>query len=101
MGRAYRELLGNRRDLRLQLHAYAACDDPAIAAAVRRGYAHLVGVVQDLSGASGEELLRFFAHGMLLNVMAATDLAREAAHAPPLAAMLEAATTDGQHPAPR
>jgi AcrR family transcriptional regulator len=97
MGAAYLRLLERRRDLRLQLYTYAACDDPVIAAAVRSAYAHLVALVAELTGADPDSLLRFFAHGMLLNVVAATDLALEAPHAPALAAMLTAA---GMHAPP-
>jgi AcrR family transcriptional regulator len=74
MGGAYRDLIVNRRDLRLQLHAYAACDDPQIAETVRRRYAGLVHLVHELSAAGGEDLFRFFAHGMMLNVLAATGM---------------------------
>src|SRR5918995_860939 len=37
MGAAYRELLADWTMLRAQLQAYAACDDPEIRKAVRRG----------------------------------------------------------------
>jgi hypothetical protein len=93
MGCAYAAPLGDRRDLRLQLYAYAACDDPETARAVRSGYAQLARTAHELSGADGEALFRFFAHGMLLNVMAATDLAADGSRSRELADMLHAATT--------
>ena len=55
-----------------QLHGHAACQEPAIREAVRRGLqASSCELVQRLSGAPDEEIQRFFAKGMLLNVLAA------------------------------
>jgi AcrR family transcriptional regulator len=72
MGRAYKHLLLTDRDyLMLQHQAYAACDDEVVRAHVRRGYAELVALVQELSGAEGERIDDFFRHGMALNVAAA------------------------------
>lgn len=73
MGDAYDELLRNSDMLLCQLHGYAACQEPAIRVAVRRGYKELVELVQHLSGAPDEEIQRFFAVGMLINVVAAMD----------------------------
>jgi AcrR family transcriptional regulator len=74
MGRAYGQLLADRSLLRLQLHAFAACDDPTIRAFVRSEFASLVARVADLSGVDEADLRLFFAEGMLLNVAAAMDL---------------------------
>jgi AcrR family transcriptional regulator len=72
MGRAYKELLVTDRDyLMLQHQSYAACDDEVVRAHVRRGYAQLVELVEELSGAEPERLDDFFRHGMALNVAAA------------------------------
>lgn len=72
MGRAYRELLATDRDyLMLQHQSYAACDDEIVRAHVRRCYAQLVELVEELSGAEPERLDDFFRHGMALNVAAA------------------------------
>ncbi len=71
MGAAYVGLLGDRNLLLNQLNAHAACDDPAIRSEVRRGFAQLVELVERESGAPTEEVRNFFAHGMLLNVLAA------------------------------
>ena len=73
MGDAYDELLRNSDLLLCQLHGYAACQEPAIRVAVRQGYKELVELVQHLSGAPDEEIQRFFAVGMLINVVAAMD----------------------------
>ena len=72
---AYGELItGNRDRLRGQMQAYAACDDPEICAVVRRGYGELVDYVERVGGIDGVTLAQFFAHGMLLNVIASMDL---------------------------
>jgi AcrR family transcriptional regulator len=72
MGHAYVELLDSNRDyLMLQLHSYAACDDPEIRDHVRALYARLVADVQRISAAEAEEIDEFFRYGMWLNVAAA------------------------------
>ncbi len=71
MGNAYVGLLGDRHLLLNQLHAHAACDDPAIRDQMRRGFARLVEIVERESGAEPQEVRNFFAQGMLLNVLAA------------------------------
>ena len=74
MGTAYKQLLDDRTMLRAQLQAYAACDDPDIRKAVRRGFGEIMAHVESVSGASAEEVARWFATGMMLNVAAAMDL---------------------------
>jgi AcrR family transcriptional regulator len=71
IGLAYVGLLGDRHLLLNQLHAHAACDDPAIRDQMRRGFARLVEIVERETGAEPQEIRAFFAHGMLLNVLAA------------------------------
>src|ERR1700722_2053205 len=73
MGQAYGQLLVDRDLLQLQMHAYAASQDPEIGAATRRCFRDLWAHVAALSGVSTEALTEFFAHGMLLNVIAALD----------------------------
>ncbi|MDE3026549.1 MAG: helix-turn-helix transcriptional regulator, partial [Acidobacteriota bacterium] len=73
MGQAYVEelLTGERTRLKAQMQAYAACgDDPEICAAVRDGYGDLVAYVERVSGLPAEDVFRFFATGMMLNVLA-------------------------------
>ena len=76
MGEAYvAELVtGDRVRLRAQLQAYAACDDPEIRAVVQNGYGDLVAYAQRVSGLPAEEISRFFATGMLLNVLASMQV---------------------------
>jgi AcrR family transcriptional regulator len=74
MGRDYEELLADRELLLLQHQSYAACGDPEIRGAVRACFGRLFADVEARSGCSPEELQRFFAMGMLCNVLAAMDL---------------------------
>ena len=74
MAEAYMELLADRTRLRAQMQAYAACDDPAVCEVVRNGYGDIVAYVERVSGLERAEVARFFATGMLLNVMASMDL---------------------------
>ena len=79
MGEAYvAELVtGDRVRLRAQLQAYAACDDPDIQAVVRNGYGDLVAYAQRVSGLPAANISRFFATGMLLNVLASMQVMTE------------------------
>ena len=71
IGDAYTELLASDRVyLRAQMQAYAASEDPDVAAVVRDGYGDLVAYVERVSGLPVEEISRFFANGMLMNVLA-------------------------------
>jgi AcrR family transcriptional regulator len=70
IGEAYRELLtSDRLYLRAQMQAYAASEDPDVAAVARGGYGDLVAYVERVSGLGMEEISRFFAFGMLMNVL--------------------------------
>lgn len=75
MGMAYLTLMQDRTTLQATLHAFAAgaSDDPAIRAAVRKGYGDLYGLCQRLSGADAERMRTFFAQGMLCTVLAGMD----------------------------
>jgi AcrR family transcriptional regulator len=70
MGHAYVRLLADRKILRLQLQAYAACGDKAIQEVVRDNYAALWQTVGRISGADPTEVHGWFAEGMLINVVA-------------------------------
>jgi hypothetical protein len=72
MGAAYIELLeSDPRQLTLQMHMYAASGEPEIRKVAREGYGELVRFVEQASGESGPRITRFFARGMLINVIAA------------------------------
>lgn len=71
IGKAYIERLSvDSVRLRGQMQAYAACDDPELREAVRRGYGDLVAYAERVSGLPAEEITKFFAMGMFLNVFA-------------------------------
>jgi AcrR family transcriptional regulator len=75
MGKAYAELLADRELLLVQLQGYAASGDEEVRVHVRTRFLDLWRLVARLSGADGECLQKFFAHGMLMNVAAALDYA--------------------------
>jgi AcrR family transcriptional regulator len=76
MGEVYvQRLIADRIRLRSQMQAYAACGDPEIESVVRDGYSDLVSYVEHVAGDLPlEEVSRFFATGMLLNVIASMGL---------------------------
>ena len=75
MGAAYvAEMLSDPVRLRAQMQAYVASSDPEIRAVVRDGYGDLVAYVQRVAGPDAEPVARFFAAGMLLNVLASMQL---------------------------
>ena len=74
MAEAYEQLLTDRTLLLLQMQAYAACDDPEVRAATRAGYKGLWELTERLTGLPFQEVVDFFAVGMLMNVAAAMDL---------------------------
>jgi AcrR family transcriptional regulator len=79
IGQAYvRSLEEDRVMLQGQLQSYAASvEDPDVRAATSRGYGRLVDYVETVSGADRATIARFFAKGMLLNVLAALDYSIE------------------------
>ena len=71
IGEAYSQLLvTDRVYLRAQMQSYAASEDPDVAAVARNGYGDLVAYVQRVSGLEMAQVARFFANGMLMNVLA-------------------------------
>jgi hypothetical protein len=74
MGLAYSELLEDRELLLLQMHSHAAAaNDDAIRDAARKAFERLVALVERETGMDPVMVGRFFATGMLMNVMAALD----------------------------
>ena len=71
MGAAYIDLLeDDPRLLMLQMHMYAACDDPDVCEVARRRFGELVQFAERATGAPTEQITRFFSTGMLINVAA-------------------------------
>ena len=82
MGLAYRPLVeGNRDLLLLQMQSHAAAGDPEIGPEVASAFKGLVDDVRRASGVADEEVARFFACGMLINVTTALRLPEIAAPA--------------------
>jgi AcrR family transcriptional regulator len=73
IGGAYGELIeSDRTMLQGQLQAYAASVvDADVRESTARGYGRLVDYVETVSGADKHTVARFFAKGMLMNVLAA------------------------------
>jgi AcrR family transcriptional regulator len=72
MGAAYTKLLeADPNWLKLQMHMYAASDEPEIREVAREGYGELVTYVERVSGEPQARVTQFFARGMLVNVIAA------------------------------
>src|SRR5215470_5967580 len=74
MGHEYERLLEDRTLLLLQMQAYAASEDPGIRAAARAGFKRLWALVERVTGLPYDQVVWFFAMGMLMNVAAAMDL---------------------------
>jgi AcrR family transcriptional regulator len=73
MGMAYASLMRNRDDLLVLLHGFGAAADPEVQAAVRERMTQIFAHIQQLSGASKEEVRTFVATGMLITILAAID----------------------------
>lgn len=76
LGTAYIRLIADRDLLGMELQGYAASSDPVIQAEAKLQFGKLVELVRELTGAPDDELQRFFAQGMLLNIVVALDLHR-------------------------
>jgi AcrR family transcriptional regulator len=74
LGEAYVELLADRELLLLFLHSHAAAASiPEVREVAREGFRRIVELVQRQTGAGPEDVQRFIAKGMLLNVLGAID----------------------------
>jgi AcrR family transcriptional regulator len=74
MGKAYKQMITeDPRRLQAQLQCYGACDDEDVRDVARAGFGRLVELVES-KGVDGDRVVRFFAFGMLINVMMAMDL---------------------------
>src|SRR3954470_23094590 len=76
IGQAYMDetVKGDQVRLRSQMQAYVACDDPEIREVVRNGFGDLVSYVERVSDLPADRIFRFFATGMMLNVLAAMQV---------------------------
>lgn len=67
-------ITANPTQLQLQLVAYAACDIDEVREVTRQGYGRLVRYAESLGDVEPDRVARFFAKGMLLNVVTAMQL---------------------------
>jgi AcrR family transcriptional regulator len=74
MGESYHGLLADRANLMGQLQMYAACNDPEVRKCAQAGFRGLYAFVERVSGAAPDQLVTFFAMGMLCNLSAALQL---------------------------
>ncbi|RSS82169.1 TetR/AcrR family transcriptional regulator [Streptomyces sp. WAC06614] len=72
---SYQQVSADRDILMILLHAQCSASEPVIGDAVRTCYAKQVEYVRAVSGASDEQIRRFFADGLLGNAMLAIDAA--------------------------
>ena len=73
LGEAYARLIVDRDLLMVLMQANCATSEPAIREAVRAYYAKQVEYVRAVSGAADHEIQRFFATGLLCNLLIALD----------------------------
>ncbi|HEU4943209.1 MAG TPA: TetR/AcrR family transcriptional regulator [Gaiellaceae bacterium] len=75
MGAAYMDYLATEpRRLTLQMHMYAASDEPEVREVAQAGYGELVRFVEGRTGAGTARISNFFGKGMLTNVLAAMQV---------------------------
>jgi AcrR family transcriptional regulator len=74
MAQAYIQLLSDRRLLMVWMHAFAACSNPEIQAAMASGFQKMYEFLEALPGATPEQVSQFMYCGMFLNVAAVTNM---------------------------
>jgi AcrR family transcriptional regulator len=84
MGSAYVELLQSRRELMVQLQAFAAAGDPTLRPAIRECFLDVMSEIRRLLGGDLDSAAQFMARGMLLNILTALE-APDSFWPPPLA----------------
>jgi AcrR family transcriptional regulator len=77
MGMAYLDLLQSRRELMLQLQAFAAASDPTLRPAIRECFVEVMTDVRRLLDGDVNEAALFTARGMLLNILTALEVPDE------------------------
>ncbi|WP_128375041.1 TetR/AcrR family transcriptional regulator [Streptomyces cavernae] len=72
---SYDEVIADRDVLMILMHAQCSAREPVIGEAVRVCFAKQVEYIRAVSGASDEQIRRYFADGLLSNVVVAIDAA--------------------------
>ncbi|MFE3560704.1 TetR/AcrR family transcriptional regulator [Streptomyces sp. NPDC059193] len=70
---SYDQIIADRDVLRILMHAQCAANEPVIGDAVRACYAKQVEYVRAVSGATDEQIRRYFADGLLINTITAIE----------------------------
>ncbi|WP_435280226.1 TetR/AcrR family transcriptional regulator [Streptomyces albogriseolus] len=73
MAVSYEDVIADRDVLMILMHANCSAGEPVIGEAVRACYAKQIEYVRAVSGASDEQIRRFFADSLLSNVLVAVD----------------------------
>jgi AcrR family transcriptional regulator len=94
MGSAYVELLQSRRELMIQLQAFAAASDPSLRPAIRECFLDVMDEIRRLLG-DRDVAAQFMARGMLLNVVTVLEVP-DAFWPTPLAAIPTVVTAEAE-----
>jgi AcrR family transcriptional regulator len=74
MAEAYQHVMRDRTRVMLALKSWSTGDDPDVRRVARAGWRDLVDLVERASGASPDDVSRFFASGMLLTILTALGM---------------------------
>ena len=77
MAEAYRHVMQDRTRVMLMLKSWSTGDDPDVRRVSRAGWRDLVDLVERASGASPDDVSRFFASGMLITILTALGMEEE------------------------
>jgi AcrR family transcriptional regulator len=77
MAEAYQRVMQDRTRVMLMLKSWSTGDDPDVRRVSRAGWRDLVDLVERSSGASSEDVGRFFASGMLITILTAIGMDEE------------------------
>jgi AcrR family transcriptional regulator len=74
MAEAYQQVMNDHTRVMLMLKSWSTGDDPDVRRVSRAGWRDLVDLVERTSGASPEDVSRFFASGMLITILTAIGM---------------------------
>ena len=77
MAEAYERAMQDRSRVMLMLKTWASADDPEVRRVAQAGWRDLVDLVERSSGASPDDVSRFFASGMLITILTAIGMTEE------------------------
>jgi AcrR family transcriptional regulator len=74
MAEAYQQVMNDHTRVMLMLKSWSTGDDPDVRRVARAGWRDLVDLVERTSGASPQDVSRFFASGMLITILTAIGM---------------------------